>query len=162
MEHQANGWNTTKLHDLGIKAAGSSVTGGSVSIRHLCQVLWSHRNPDWDVKVFFLKTFLLPWIPLQTQNPVCFLQLCSNVKTVESSIHHFTKGERDLTLFAHALAHRAGCICICTLLRKSRPEATKGLLREPCNVLWVALSVHWRWGVKGVSSPRALVHLHVS
>ena len=31
--------NTSKLRDLDIKAARGSVTGGSVSVRHLCQAL---------------------------------------------------------------------------------------------------------------------------
>lgn len=55
------------------------------------------------------------------------LQLCRNVRSVESSIHHFTKGDGALT-------HRAGSVWALAVsvhsIKETLPGATQGLSGE--------------------------------
>lgn len=75
---------------------------------------------------------------LADTGPSVVLQLCRNVRSVESSIHHSSKGDRALTLFPGALARRAGCVRTLTVsvhsIRDTPPGATRGLSGELWNV----------------------------
>lgn len=50
------------------------------------------------------------WSFLADTMPSLVLQLCRNVKGIESSIHPFTREDGALTLLPGALAHRTGCV----------------------------------------------------
>lgn len=73
---------------------------------------------------------------LTDTRPSLVLQLCRNVRSVESSIHHFTREDRALTLSPGAQSWLCmGTVCVCALHKGDSARGYPGLSGELWNVV---------------------------